>query len=173
MNNKKIKLLSGIALGFIALSLLYTLCLLLAGTYGNSIIMQHPSTGDASQDLGASIGYACTTGIHLVTVTFGLIVKAVALAVGFSSCFTKRKKSVITAAVFACILALLSAVISAFALSVYPEIASGNFNSVLCYIAFICMPLSDLFWFVVSILRAVYLAKQDKKAKEEKQEVVS
>ena len=172
MNNKKIKLLSGIALGFIALSLLYTLCLLLTGTYGDSIIKQ-PSTGDTSQDLGASIGYACTTGIHLVTITFGLIVKAVALAVGFSSCFTKRKKSVITAAVFACILALLSAVISAFALSVYPEIASGNFNSVLCYIAFICMPLSDLFLFVVSILRAVYLAKQDKKAKEEKQEVVN
>ena len=69
MNNKKIKLLSGIALGFIALSLLYTLCLLLTGTYGDSIIKQ-PSTGDTSQDLGASIGYACTTGIHLVTVTF-------------------------------------------------------------------------------------------------------
>lgn len=161
MNNKKIKTLCTIALSLVAFSLLFTFALLLFGVYGDSII-KNESTGGSNQDIGQGIALACTISIHLVTVVFALIVKSVALIMGFSSCFSKKKKSVIVTAVFACIIAALSLIISTFAALVYPDIASSNFNAAICYIAFILMPLTDVFWIIVAILRAVYLSKRQK-----------
>ena len=173
MNNKKLKTASIVALALVGVSLIFTFVLLLLGVYGNSLIKVEGGTGDPSTDLGQGIGMACTISIHIIFVAFTMIVKLVSLLVGLSSCFARKKRAaIITVAVFTCIITALSAVIGAFTLSVYPEIAAGNANSTLVYIALILMPLTDLLWGAVAISRAVILsnkAKQNAKVEEENQ----
>ena len=162
MNNKKLKTASIIALSLLAGSIVYAFVLLLFGVYGNSLITVGNGEGSSS-DMGQNIGLACSISIHIVIVAFALIVKFLNLVLGFSSCFArKRKGSIITAAVFTCIIALISALIGSFVLFSYFPISANNGNSILMCVAFVLMPLTDLLWVSVAIARAVILSKEVK-----------
>ncbi len=167
MQNKKLKIASIVALSLVALSLLFTFLLMVLGVYGDSIKALE-SSGDTSQNLGDGIGHGCATAIIAMFIIFALLVKLVSLIVGLSSCIAKKKiASIVTASVFACVLAILSAVFGVFNLISYIDLAANNIQATLIFVALILAPLTDLLWLAVAISRAVLLSKEAKRLKAE------
>ena len=163
MQNKKLKTASIVALSLVAFSLIFTFLLLLFGVYGDSIKSFESPGGDSSENLGASIGYGCSVAVHAVAVVFALLVKLVSCIIAFSSCFARKKKaSIVTAAVFTCIIAGVSIFCGILVLCGYPAIVGTGINVLLVWGALILAPLTDLLWLAVAISRAVILSKNAK-----------
>ncbi len=167
MQNKKLKVASIVALSLVALSILFTFLLMVLGVYGDSIKALE-SSGDPSQNLGDGIGHGCATVIIAMFIIFALLVKLVSLIVGLSSCLAKKKiASIVTAAVFACVLAVISAVFGIINVISYIDLAANNIQATLIFVALILAPLTDLLWLAVAISRAVILSKEAKLLKTE------
>lgn len=161
---RKFKIISAVALSLVGASLLYAFLLLVFKVYSGSI----KSLDNSSGTMGEAIGHGCSVVVHVVAICFTLIVKAVGLLVGFTSCFAKKRKaSIITASVFTCVIALLSAFCGIVVFVWYFPLAGTNINAVLTWIALILMPITDLLWTAVAIYRAVVLSKQAKQVKKE------
>ena len=164
MNNKKIKIFTAVALSLVAVSALFLLALLLFGVIGDSV----ESLDSSSNDLGQGIAYGCAVATTLVVILFALIVKAVSLGVGALSCIAKKRKaSIVTASVFACVMAVLSAILGVLAIASYSGLTTKGGLATTVYCALIFALVTDLFWIAVAVYRAVALSKQSKAEKPE------
>ncbi len=160
MNNKKIKIFTAVALSLVALSILFILVLLLFGTIGDSV----KPLDSSSNDLGQGIAYGCAVTTTLVVILFALMVKAVSLGVGALSCIAKKRKaSIVTASVFACVMAIFSALLGVLAIATYSGLTTYGDLAATVYCALIVALVTDLFWIAVAVYRAVALSKQAKR----------
>ena len=164
MNNKKIKIFTAVALSLVAVSALFLLALLLFGVIGDSV----ESLDSSSNDLGQGIAYGCAVATTLVVILFALIVKAVSLGVGALSCIAKKRKaSIVTASVFACVMAVLSAILGVLAIASYSGLTTKGSLAISVHGALIFALVTDLFWIAVAVCRAVVLSKRSKAEKPE------
>ena len=155
MDGKKIKIITIVSLGLVAFSVIVTLVLLYSGLFGKAFA-NYESTGNTSID----ISNGCARGVVSVVVLFAVWCKVASLLVGGLSCIAKKRRlSIATASIFACIMAVLSALIGIFAFASFVPLAGSDGYAVFAYFALILMPLTDLFWFGVAIYRAVKLSK--------------
>ena len=87
---------------------------------------------------------------------------------GALSCIAKKRKaSIVTASVFACVMAVLSAILGVLAMASYSGLTTKGGLATTVYCALIFALVTDLFWIAVAVYRAVALSKQSKAEKPE------
>lgn len=155
MDGKKIKIITIVSLSLVAFSLIATWVTMRLELFGKAFEI-YENTGDPSID----ISNGCARAVISVVVLFAVIVKALNLFISGLSCIAKKRKlSIVTASIFACIMSALSAVVGVFAFASFVPLAGSDGYAVLVGCVLLLMPLTDLFWFGVAIYRAVKLSK--------------
>ena len=151
MDGKKIKIITIVSLSLVAFSLIATWLTMRLALFSKAL----PNYED--------IDNTCGTILISVFALFALGVKAINLFISGLSCIAKKRRlSIVTASIFACIISALSAIVGVLTFASFVQLAGTDGYAVLVGCVLLLMPLTDLFCVVVAIYRAVKLSKMAK-----------